>query len=165
MSKIKIRSAYDADLNDHDTGLICPEPTLTKQADAAACDVNLIVSRWLKSGGAMDLSQRVGQFLDVSDIPDFHACQSFIASANSLFGSLSSEIREKFDNDPGQFLSFASDPANEEALSSMGIIPPIKPVEGAGHSNSPQATSTGGASADAPNTSSSDALKTPPVGA
>lgn len=149
-SKVKIRSAYDVDLNeDIETGLSCLEPTLTKQAEAEACDVNRIVERWLKSGGAIDLSERVGQFLDVSEVPDYHSCQNFIASAQAMFGLLPADVRERFENDPGKFLDFASDGKNAEELVSMGLATAKVSVDGAAPPASASATSTDSASLDA----------------
>ena len=154
-AKVKIRSAYDIDLNDVETGLACLEPSLTKQSEASACDVNQIVSRWLKSGGAIDLSERVGQFLDVSEIPDYHTCQTFIATAQSMFGMLPSNVRERFDNDPGKFLDYASDPKNFDGLVELGLAKK-RPVDGAaGPTDSPSAATAAGAAEAAPDASAS----------
>lgn len=141
----KIRSAYDGDGDavSNDTGLECLDKSLAKQSEASMCDVNVIVQRWLKSGGAMDLSQRVGQFLDVADVPDYHTSLNFVKSAESMFLALPVSVRERFDNDPGRFLAFAQDPANVPELVSMGLGK--APVEPAGSPGSPRAGEAGAA--------------------
>lgn len=140
----KIRSAYDDDGDQvsNETGLLCSDKSLTKQSEASGCDVNIIVQRWLKSGGAMDLSQRVGQFLDVADLPsDYHSAITFVRNAESMFMALPVSVRERFDNDPGRFLDFAQNPANVPELVSMGLGK--APVEPAGSSDSPLAGEAG----------------------
>lgn len=130
-------------------------PSRTKQSEAAACDINNIVSRWMKSGSACDLTARVGQFLDVSNVPDFHAACNFVAGAKSLFLELPAEVREEFNNDPGRFLKFASNPANFDKLVSMGLaskpVPPgPAPAAPAGSPDSPLAGEAGEAAQAAP---------------
>ena len=150
----KIRSAYDGDgdIVSAETGLLCSDKSLAKQSEATACDVNVIVQRWLKSGGVMDLSQRVGQFLDVADVPDYHTSLNFVKSAESMFLALPVSVRERFSNDPGRFLAFAQDPANVPELVSLGLGK--APVEPVGSTDSPLAGDTGApapvSSVDAP---------------
>lgn len=116
-----VRDCY-SEYNSDDFGLKCLDPSLTKQADKASCDINNIVARWLKSGVLpSNISEAVGQFLDVSDVPDFHACQNFVIRARDLFEALPIEVRERFMNDPGRFLEFAQNPENAEAMVEMGL--------------------------------------------
>lgn len=138
------RCEYQDDLStDVDCGLRCEDESLTKQSEAAACDINNIVRHWIKSGGAMDLSQRVGQFLDVAEVPDFQTCQQFIASASDLFMSLPATVRDRFKNDPGEFLAFVQDPKNVDEMVEMGLATKKAPVEPAGLPESPLAGATG----------------------
>lgn len=148
----KFRSAYD--LGSRKKGLVCLDESKTKQSEADACDVNRIVARWLKSGGTIDLCQRVGQFLDVADIPDYKGCLNFVASANSMFAALPADIRERFDNDPGAFLAFADNPENADAMIELGLA---KAVEGA----APLASAIAPDTAAASQAASADAPKAP----
>ena len=133
----KIRSAYDDDGDkvSNETGLLCSDKSLAKQSEAQSCDVNVIVQRWLKSGGVMDLSQRVGQFLDVADVPDYHTSLNFVRNAEAMFLALPVSVRERFDNDPGRFLDFAQNPDNLPEMVAMGLGK--APVEPVGSSGSP----------------------------
>lgn len=145
---VSIRSAYSPRVR---SALACPDKVITKQSEAAACDINNIVARWKKSGGALDLSQRVGHFLDVADIPDFQGCHNFVLAARDLFLSLPAELRSRFDNDPGSFLNFASNPANMAEMVKLGLATPV--AAPAGSPDSPlagDATDGGEAAKDAP---------------
>ena len=161
MPKVQIRSAYDGDADavSAKTALTCADVSLAKQSEAAACDVNLIVQRWLKSGGTMDLSQRVGDFLDVSDVPDYHSALNFVKSANSMFDALPATVRERFDNDPGQFVAFCSVPDNLPEMVTLGLAKapaepvgsPVSPLAGAaGASPSPSPDPVKGSSSPDP---------------
>lgn len=143
---MKFRSAYD-DRSKEDFSLVCPEEVMTKQSEASACDVNKIVERWKKSGGAVDLSVRVGQFLDVSDIPDFQGANNFIVGANNLFMSLPAEIRYKFGNDAAAFLEFATNPANSKEMIQMGLAKPVEAPAGLPQSPIAGAATEGGEAA------------------
>lgn len=46
-----------------------------------------------------------------------------IQAADANFASLPAEIRQKFNNDTGQFLEFVNNDENIEAMQEMGLIP------------------------------------------
>ena len=56
-----------------------------------------------------------------SAVPDFQEALNIVNEANALFGSLSSDVRKRFDNDPAKFLEFCNDPANGDELVSLGL--------------------------------------------
>jgi hypothetical protein len=51
-----------------------------------------------------------------------------IKEAQQEFLNIPSEIREKFQNDAGQFFKFASDPNNIDELRNMGLANPTPSV-------------------------------------
>lgn len=120
--KHRVRMLYDDNYNPSDYGISGFEPTLAKQADAASCDINNIVSRWMKTGALpTHLNEGIAQFVDVSDIPDYRGCLDVVLQAQKLFGELPSQIRQKFDNEPAAFLDFCNDPRNIDEMISMGL--------------------------------------------
>ena len=148
---VKPRLDYRDDLStDVDCSLVCEDASLTKQSEAAACDVNNIVKHWIQSGGAMDLSQRVGQFLDVSAVPDFRSCQQFLIDAENMFLSIPADVRARFNNDPAVFLDFVQNPANSDELVKLGLATAKSLAAGAALAGSASAPEAGGASKDAP---------------
>lgn len=111
----------------------CDDESLTQQHFAEDCDIDKIVSRYKRAGididklnGYLDLTG--ASFDDVSEVPSYQDCMEVVINAENAFMMLPAHIRKQFDNDPGQFLDFANDPANTEAMIQMGLSE--KPVVG-----------------------------------
>lgn len=74
-----------------------------------------------------------GKYTDYPTAIEFHDMQNIIAQAKSMFESIPSNIRAKFENDPAKFLDYANNPENREEMLEMGFSvehlpePPIKP--------------------------------------
>lgn len=96
-------------------------PTLTKQAFADECDINLIVKRYAQTGQITHLANRLGEFADVENI-DFQTAQNLIVKANELFAQIPAKIRAEFGHNSGEFLKFALNPASAPELAAMGLI-------------------------------------------
>lgn len=98
-----------------------------EQAHAGATDINAIVRKYLKTG---EMAQNgAGGYGDFTGAEDFHSTQNRIIAANEHFMALPSDLRSRFDNDPGQFLTFMNDDSNTEEAIELGLIhdPKIKP--------------------------------------
>jgi len=102
-----------------------PPPGRTKQSFKDECDVNTIMRRY-EATGILPEPRGVPQYLDVSSI-DFQEAQFFIAAANSRFFSLPSRIRDRFENDPAQFLAFMEDSRNAQEARELGLVPTPQP--------------------------------------
>lgn len=107
---------------------ICVGESMTKQAPAEETDVNLIVARYVKTGDTSALMRVQGSFADVSTIGDFNECMQKIKGAESAFQELPAEIRDYFNNDPGQLADAMSNPARVEELTAMGLLREDKPT-------------------------------------
>lgn len=119
---LKVRNAYTEDYNAADFALGGFEPVLTKQSDAAAADINVIVRRWQSSGVLpTNINDGLAQFADVSELPDYRGCLDLVMKAQKSFGELSSAVRERFANDPAKFLDFVGDPANYDEMVKLGL--------------------------------------------
>ena len=62
---------------------------------------------------------------DADDLPenfDFETAQNQIAQANSMFHALPSAWRNKFHNDPQQFLDWTANPNNANEMQNLGIL-------------------------------------------
>jgi phage internal scaffolding protein len=101
-----------------------PENSLTRQEFKDECDINHIMARYQSTGELPRLNQGTAQFLDVSASLQFQDSMNFIAEAQSMFNELPSRIRDRFYNDPAQFLDFCSNPKNTVELASMGLLTP-----------------------------------------
>lgn len=58
---------------------------------------------------------------------DFQESMNAILTAQESFGSLPSEVRKKFDNDPVKFMDFAYNPDNHQAMIDYGLADPESP--------------------------------------
>lgn len=99
------------------------EPTLTQQQFKEQCDINNIIKHYTQTG-ELPLSKKVGQFLDVSNVQDYHSALNTVYEAQKAFDDLPSNIRSKFENDPNQLLSFIEDDSNYEEALKLGLLSP-----------------------------------------
>lgn len=96
------------------------QPSMTQQAFAEDCDVNIILDRYMKTGELP--KPRQGVYADVSEVPDLTQAIQIVQQAQSAFDSLPSKVRYEFNNDPAQLLNFISDSRNKEKAIELGLI-------------------------------------------
>lgn len=105
-----------------DVGLLCEDPSLTKQSEAASCDINKIMAKYERSGILQHVNANEAFYADVSNVPDYQAALEVVRKADDLFMSLPADIRARFDNDPAEYLKFVGDPANKELMGKLGML-------------------------------------------
>lgn len=116
-----VRSAYSPRVK---VSITFPaQSPVTKQEFRDECDVNRIMARHLATGQMPVMNQRAPQYLDVSGI-DFQQSMEFVAGAKTLFNELPSAIRNRFKNDPAEFLDFCSQEKNRPEMAEMGLLKP-----------------------------------------
>lgn len=103
----------------------------TKQDFKAQCDINNIIKGFTMTGQITHISAKAAQgaFLDLPDGLDFQAALNTVIAGENAFMALPAKIRDRFHNDPAEFLEFVTDPANADELVSLGIrqAPPGAP--------------------------------------
>lgn len=97
------------------------KPSLTKQSFKDECDISNIMSKYQKTGLITHVKRHGGNYSDLSDVVDYHDAMNRIIKAQDAFNSLPSSIRAKFNNDPGQFVEFVSNPKNEKEMIELGL--------------------------------------------
>lgn len=97
------------------------KPSLTHQCFSHECNINNLLKNYQKTGLITHLNKYQGQYTDNMPV-NYHEAMNQIISADEAFNSLPSEIRSKFQNDPGQFLEFAMDPKNKTEMAELGLI-------------------------------------------
>lgn len=116
-----------------DFGTDVEGPSLTKQEFAEDCDINLLMSRYEKTGVITHVNKAVPQYLDLSDVPDLQRAIEIAREAETAFMQLPAAVRREFDNDPIKFVQFAEDPTNVDQLRAWGLAKPAElppqPVE------------------------------------
>lgn len=85
------------------------------------CDINRIVSKYRQTGEWHHVTRSQGFYGDVSEISDYHSSMDKVINANKAFMQLPSDLRLRFDNDPGKLIEFMSDPRNYEEGVELGI--------------------------------------------
>lgn len=119
-----VRSAYNYDMDavSRETALNCRELTRTKQEFKLECDINNIIKQFGVTGHLPITSVQPLEG-DFTNIDDYHSALNTINAADDNFLRLPSGIRERFNNDPNQFVDFCLNPANIEAVRDLGLAP------------------------------------------
>lgn len=135
-----VRAAYDLDTADFDPGIDCQgfvdlssgeyieTPSLTRQADAEDCDINVMMARYQATGIEPRVNPRAPQWGDFSDVASYQDALGVVAQAKADFDLLPAEVRERFGNDPAGMLDFLSREENRDEAIRLGlVIPPADP--------------------------------------
>lgn len=99
----------------------------TKQSHAAECDINNIMARYLRTGVIDVANKHAPQYGDCSGW-EFQAAITKLAEAKSMFAGLPAKLRNRFENDPGQFLDFVHDRENLAEMRELGLLKPEAPA-------------------------------------
>lgn len=100
--------------------------SLTQQSFLEESDINNILRRYKDTSL---LPQRPGApiFGDFSNLPDYHTALEAVLQSDRAFASLSSDVRERFGNNPGAFVDFMSNVANLDEAISLGLAKRVEP--------------------------------------
>lgn len=96
-------------------------PSKTDPSWQKDCDVNHIMTKFMKTGQINHLAKKPGNYMDVSEIKDLPEALMQVKSAENAFYSLSAAVRREFDNDPVKMVQFLQDPANNERAIELGL--------------------------------------------
>lgn len=100
-----------------------PQSKHTRQEFKEECDINTLMARYMRTGELPHVNLIAPQYFEAAGV-DFQTHMLAVAQAKSLFAQLPSEIRNRFYNDPGQFVDFCSEPSNRVELAHMGLLSP-----------------------------------------
>ncbi|MCL4147298.1 UNVERIFIED_CONTAM: hypothetical protein GTU68_015673 [Idotea baltica] len=78
------------------------------------------MAKWQLTGQEPESSVNL-QYGDFSNLPDYQTAFNAVLDANASFNALPSAVRARFNNDPAQFVEFASDPSNSDVLVDLGL--------------------------------------------
>ena len=96
--------------------------SLTQQHFKEECEVINIIKKHDRNGIIEHVQRGQARYGDFSEVQDYREALDLIRDAQAEFMSVPSDIRKKFDNDPGKFYEFVSDPENKDELIKMGFI-------------------------------------------
>lgn len=136
------RVQYTGELINHKTGEVFTPPSRTKQSFVAECDINNIIKSFKVTGQIKHMNERAAQgaYTDLPDPIDFQEALHQVRDAQVAFATLPSHVRARFENDPGQFLDFMSNPSNQDEIIRLGLATDKRPPPTI---NTPPSSSTG----------------------
>lgn len=131
IAEVRQLNGYDTNSVSDEYGLVCPEESLTVQADKDDADINVIVRRYHITG-AMPENVRIPSLEDYSseDVFDFQSAMNVVVAAREAFMELPADLRVKFRNDPQEYLEFCTETdkdgklANLAKMRELGIAKP-----------------------------------------
>jgi phage internal scaffolding protein len=123
LDKVKIFSIFDPPPQ---VSVKFEDKSLTQQHFKEECDINNIMRRYM-NGEAVMVPNSEPIFGDFSMDFDFQTAQNTLIDATNRFMMLSSEVRERFGNDPAKLLQFLTKRENLDEAIKLGLVP--KPVE------------------------------------
>lgn len=98
-------------------------PGQVQQHLADETDINNIMRRYQKTGELRHITPMAGEYGDFSNAPDYRTAMDQLIAADHLFMELPAAVRDRFGNDPAQFMEFATNKENLDELRRMGLAP------------------------------------------
>lgn len=96
--------------------------TLVQQHFREEVDINVIVRRFGLTGQLPKFSA-AGMYGDFSGISDFDTAVERVERTRGAFMALPAEVRDRFRNDPGELVRFASSASEEEFARATAVTP------------------------------------------
>jgi phage internal scaffolding protein len=114
---------WTGEVLDVKTGELVKEPSMTKQSFVEECDINNIIKSYSVTGVIQHINEKAaqGSYIDLPDPIDYQESLNIVIQAEQSFATLPSSVRNRFENDPEQFLAFMADPANQDEIIKMGL--------------------------------------------
>ncbi len=106
----------------HRCRLIIKGKSKTKQAHKDECDVNKIIAKYRKTGVLTHLKNNPQNFEFAPNL-DFQESLEYVEKAREQFMELPATIRNKFQNNPADFVAFVENPENKSEMIEMGLLP------------------------------------------
>lgn len=117
-----VRSPYNYNMNraGDESGLACLDKSLTQQHMADECDINKLVERFVVTGEIPQLAMPPLQG-DFTEVMTYQESLNLMIAAKQSFMAMPAKVRNRFENDPGQFIEFCSNEANRDEMRQMGL--------------------------------------------
>lgn len=102
--------------------------SLTQQHFQDECCIHRILEQSMRTGAVQNVTRAIARYGDFTEVNEYRENLHKISEANDAFAQLPATVRREFDNDPGKFFEFASNPANIDKLRELGLAKPAEPV-------------------------------------
>lgn len=121
LETLRLPYAYDVKSVSDENSLICPEETLTRQEFAEESDINTIIRLFGIGENPIEAGKWVTNVDIVDATNDFQTAMNILVDASNQFNSLPASLRGRFENDPAKFVSFVSNPDNQDEMIKLGL--------------------------------------------
>lgn len=102
-------------------------PSMTRQEFKDECDINVLMDRYLVHGMPLPDNSGEAMYVDWSAMPsDLMGALEAFDMAETAFMTLPAKVRDRFSNNPVDFVDFASDPKNLDQLREWGLAKPLE---------------------------------------
>lgn len=120
---IRMPWSYDRRKASIESGLRCTDESRAVQSSKDECDINTIMRRFGVTG-QMPKGVRMPTYADFESAVEFQSAMNAIAMANESFDSMPSEVRDRFHNNPAEFVDFVNNEANRAEAEKFGLLIP-----------------------------------------
>lgn len=100
-------------------------PSMTKVSLTDEWDINKIAERYNVTG-QLPITNRIGQYADVSSLPNLQEALNQVRDAKYLYDQLPSKVREETGFDPTRLEGWLKDPRNKDLAVSLKLLEPTK---------------------------------------
>lgn len=120
-----LRTPYNYDMNaaGDETAIECKDPSLAQQHMHDDTDINKLMERYTVTGELPQLTTPPLQG-DFTNVLSYQDALNLMREAQASFDAMPARIRNRFDNDPAQFVDFFSNEANRDEIRQMGLWSP-----------------------------------------
>lgn len=98
------------------------DPGVTQQHFKDEANINNIMIKY----GARRVLEHYGQFKgnygDFTDVQDYQESMNQVIAAQDMFATLPAKLRNRFKNDPSEFLAYVADEANRDEMKTLGLL-------------------------------------------
>lgn len=95
--------------------------SLTQQNFKKEADIKNIIMKHDRTGIVSHVARGVAQYGDYSETNEYREAMDLINQATTSFMTLPAQVRSMFDNDPGAFFEFATNPENDQKMIDLGL--------------------------------------------
>ncbi len=106
-----------------------PGASMTKKSEAAACNINTIMEKFVKTGQILPVNMKTPSYGDYSNVPDYKESLETVIAAEAQFKKLDPSLRTRFQNSPEKFLAFVNDKTNIKEMQKLGLVKPDKEIK------------------------------------
>jgi phage internal scaffolding protein len=95
--------------------------SLTIQSQSEDTDINVMMKRFGITGQLPEQTTRIPEYGDYTEVGDYRSALHAVLDAQDNFMRLPPAVRARFDNDPQEFMDFATNPNNLDEMKKLGL--------------------------------------------